>query len=113
LKQLLLLYSIFIFFAHHVFYRQSLHLHDFQSIRRRTGTGPQQVVEHHAPIDDVFFEMVVFQFGEFIGQFNQVQIMRRNDAQAISSGKRRNVGLAAKATFAIVRTLKNFIDEKE
>src|SRR5215831_5452548 len=92
--------------------RQALHLHNLQSIGRRTWSRSQLVIKHHAPVMYLFAEMIIANTGYGIGQGDEFQVMSRNDANAMPVCESMDVGTAANEALPIIGAAKNFVDQE-
>src|SRR5712691_1737802 len=98
--------------SRHLSDRQALHLQNLQGIGRRTWSRAQLVIEHHAPVMHLFTEVIIVNTGYGIGQGDEFQVMGRNDANAMPACESMDVGTAPNEALPIIRTAKNFVDQK-
>src|SRR5437879_713527 len=91
---------------------QALHLHNLQGIGRRTWPRSQLVIEYHAPVVHLFAEVIIANTGYGVGQGDEFQVMRRDDANAMPACESMDVGTAANEALAIIGAAKNFVDQE-
>src|SRR5215510_14079976 len=98
--------------SRHLRDREALHLHNLQGIGRRTWPRSQLVIEHHAPVVYLFAEVIIVDTGYGIGQGDEFQVMRRDDANAVPACKSMDIGTAANEALPIIRDAKNFVNQE-
>src|SRR5262245_17415251 len=92
--------------------RQTLHLHNLQGIGRRTWPRSQPVIEYHAPLMYLFAEVIIANTGYGVSQGDEFQVMRRDDANAMSTCQSVDVSAAANEALPIIRATKNFVNQE-
>src|SRR6185369_2626477 len=94
-------------------HRQSFKTHDLQRVSCRTWSWSQAIVKNHSTVVHFFAEVIVCYSFNFVGQFDQFEIVSRNQTHCRSLRQCTYVRSTSNQSFTTVCAAEDFVDQKQ